>query len=218
LETADGGQMVFQPSGAAVAAGTDTTAVQDDATGGFLGLPWWAWLLLAVLLLLLLWWLFGRRPVPPPPPEPPRRVMTPEPPPARPTLPEPTPMQSVTPEMPSMSTVTPETPPTPPMTPERPLVEPMAPEPPSLSTRDDLKRIEGIGPRIEGILNNAGVTTFRALSATTAERLREILVASDLRGAYYDPTTWPEQAQLAAEDKWAELEAMQAGLKGGRRS
>lgn len=182
LRTADDAQsMVFQAAGAA---GTGTTAVQDDDTGGFLGLPWWAWLLLGLLLLGLLWWLFGRRrPVPPPPPEPPRRVTT-EPPPTRVATPEP-----------AARVYTPE---------------------PAAILPDDLKRIEGIGPRIEGILNSAGITTFAALSAVTAERLREILNAADLRGSFGDPTSWPEQARLAAEGKWADLQEMQNRLKGGR--
>jgi heat shock protein HslJ/predicted flap endonuclease-1-like 5' DNA nuclease len=197
LRTADDAQsMVFQAAGAA---GTDTTAVQDDAAGGFLGLPWWAWLLLGLLLLLLLWWLFGRRrPVPPPPPEPPQRMTTAEPPPP-----------AATPEAgarvyPAQSAA-PEPPP-----------PPVMPEPTPALLRDDLKRIEGIGPRIEGILNDAGITTFAALSAVTAERLREILNAADLRGSFGDPTSWPEQARLAAEGKWAELQDMQNRLKGGR--
>jgi predicted flap endonuclease-1-like 5' DNA nuclease len=100
----------------------------------------------------------------------------------------------------------------------------VAPEPPArvampepaAALRDNLKRIEGIGPRIEEILNNAGITTFLGLSTTTVERLREILAASDLRGSFGDPSTWPAQAKLAAEGKWAELETMQAGLRGGR--
>jgi heat shock protein HslJ/predicted flap endonuclease-1-like 5' DNA nuclease len=184
LRTADDAQtMVFQQAG--VAAVGEAGATEDGGTGGFLGLPWWAWLLLALLLLLLLWWLFGRRrPAPPPPPEPPRRMTTAEAPPAPVMMPEPTP-RVVTPE-------------------------------PAALLRDDLKRIEGIGPRIEEILNNAGITTFAGLSAATVERLREILTAADLRGSFGDPTTWPAQARLAAEGKWAELDEMKARLRGGR--
>jgi len=80
---------------------------------------------------------------------------------------------------------------------------------------DDLEAIEGIGPKIAGVLKAAGVVTFADLAATDTNRLTEILQAANVRLA--DPTTWPEQAQLAADGKWAEFKALQESLKGGRR-
>jgi predicted flap endonuclease-1-like 5' DNA nuclease len=88
------------------------------------------------------------------------------------------------------------------------------PEPAAMMP-DNLKRIEGIGPRIESLLNSAGITTFQQLSDTPVERLREIMIAAELRGSFGDPTTWPEQARLAAAGSWDELKTMQDGLKGG---
>lgn len=79
---------------------------------------------------------------------------------------------------------------------------------------DDLTLIEGVGPKINQLLNQAGIQTFSQLAATDVERLRQILDDADLR--FIDPASWPEQAQLAAQGKMAELEAMQARLKGGR--
>ena len=79
----------------------------------------------------------------------------------------------------------------------------------------DLVAIEGIGPKIAGVLKAAGIATFADLAATDASRLSEILHDANLRLA--DPTTWPEQAQLAAEGKWDEFKALQSSLKGGRR-
>ena len=32
----------------------------------------------------------------------------------------------------------------------------------------------------------------------------------------HDPTTWPQQSALAAEDKWDELNTLQDELKGGK--
>jgi predicted flap endonuclease-1-like 5' DNA nuclease len=84
---------------------------------------------------------------------------------------------------------------------------------------DDLKRIEGIGPKIASVLQAAGITTFAQLAATDVERLQEILREADpnlIRLA--DPGTWPDQAGLAAEGRWAELEKLQNELKGGRRA
>lgn len=87
-----------------------------------------------------------------------------------------------------------------------------APEP---SEPDDLRRIEGIGPRISEVLQERGITTFEQVAATSVESLREILTEAGIRIA--DPGTWPEQASLAAADEWEELEALQGQLKGGRR-
>lgn len=81
---------------------------------------------------------------------------------------------------------------------------------------DDLKVIEGIGPKIASLLNEAGITTFKQLSETAVSRLDEILVAAKLR-RIADPGTWPEQARLAAEGKWDELKAFTDKLIGGRR-
>jgi large subunit ribosomal protein L21 len=80
---------------------------------------------------------------------------------------------------------------------------------------DDLKRIEGIGPKISSLLQEAGIATFAQLAATDVSRIQEILAAADLRGLA-DPTTWPEQAKLASEGRWDELGALQDELKGGR--
>ena len=80
---------------------------------------------------------------------------------------------------------------------------------------DDLKRIEGIGPKIASLLQDAGIATFAQLAATDVARLREILDAVNLRIA--NPTTWPEQATLAAAGNWEGLESLQSELKGGRR-
>ena len=80
---------------------------------------------------------------------------------------------------------------------------------------DDLKRIEGIGPKISGLLQEAGITTFAQLAETDVRRLKQILKEAGL-GALADPSTWPEQAGLAAAGDWDKLETLQDELKGGR--
>jgi predicted flap endonuclease-1-like 5' DNA nuclease len=80
---------------------------------------------------------------------------------------------------------------------------------------DDIKIIEGIGPKIEKILNEAGIHTFATLASSEVSHLEGILKAANLRLA--DPTTWPEQARLAAEGKMEELQTLQGQLKGGRK-
>ena len=81
---------------------------------------------------------------------------------------------------------------------------------------DDLKKIEGIGPKIASILNEAGINTFAALAGSEADKIREILAAAGNRYKAHDPTTWPRQAQLAADGAWDELKALQDDLKGGK--
>jgi len=81
---------------------------------------------------------------------------------------------------------------------------------------DNLKRIEGIGPKISGILNANGITTFAQLAGTDVSRLQQILEEAGLSRIAH-PQTWPEQAQLAASGDWEKLEQLQDSLKGGRR-
>ena len=81
---------------------------------------------------------------------------------------------------------------------------------------DDLKRIEGIGPSISALLREQGISTFRQLADTPVSRLDAILTEANLR-RIANPDTWPEQAGLAAEGRWDELEQFQGTLKAGRR-
>lgn len=83
-------------------------------------------------------------------------------------------------------------------------------------TRDNLKIVEGIGPKIEELFNNNGILTFAKLAATDSERLREILVNAGTNFQIHDPTTWPEQSALARDGKWNELKAWQDELYKGR--
>ena len=82
---------------------------------------------------------------------------------------------------------------------------------------DNLTKIEGIGPKIAGILKDAGFDTFKKLSTAKAEKVSEILVEAG-GNAYnrFDTTTWPQQAKLAAEGKWDELKTLQEELDGGK--
>lgn len=80
---------------------------------------------------------------------------------------------------------------------------------------DDLTRIEGIGPKISGLLQAVGITTFAKLAETEIRRLRQIVRDANISMA--DPSTWPEQARLAANGDWERLQTFQDELKGGRR-
>ncbi|MEM6963443.1 MAG: helix-hairpin-helix domain-containing protein [Bacteroidota bacterium] len=70
---------------------------------------------------------------------------------------------------------------------------------------DNLQIVEGIGPKIESVLKAADVKTWKALSETEVEKLREILLAQGPRYKMHDPTTWPDQAAWAKNDEWEAL-------------
>jgi len=85
-----------------------------------------------------------------------------------------------------------------------------------VASPDDLKKIEGIGPKISEILAKAGMPTFAILAKTDADKIREVLAEAGNRYKMHDPTTWPQQAQLAADGKWDELKKWQDELDGGK--
>jgi large subunit ribosomal protein L21 len=78
---------------------------------------------------------------------------------------------------------------------------------------DDLKKIEGIGPKIASTLVDAGIATFADLAKTKSDKISEII--SGVRGNHVTDT-WPKQAKLAADGKWDELKKWQDELDGGK--
>jgi predicted flap endonuclease-1-like 5' DNA nuclease len=91
------------------------------------------------------------------------------------------------------------------------------PAPAINSDRDDLTVIEGIGPKIQMLLNQFGIYTYRQLSESDVTKLREVLAAAGPQLAMHDPGTWPSQANLAANDQWDTLKSVQGFLKGGKK-
>jgi large subunit ribosomal protein L27 len=81
---------------------------------------------------------------------------------------------------------------------------------------DDLKIVEGVGPKIETLLKEGGISTWAELAEASTDRLKEILDAAGPRYQIHDPSTWPAQAKLAADGNWDELKAYQDELTGGR--
>ena len=82
---------------------------------------------------------------------------------------------------------------------------------------DDLKIVEGIGPKIESILKNNGIDTWYKLSVAEAEDVTAMMLKDGgERYRLHDPKTWGQQALLAFEGKWEELKKLQDELDGGR--
>ncbi|WP_299533274.1 hypothetical protein [Ulvibacterium sp.] len=71
--------------------------------------------------------------------------------------------------------------------------------------QDDLKVVEGIGPKIQQMFQDAGIKTWKDLSETAVARCKEILETGGERYKVHDPASWPMQAKMAYEGKWKEL-------------
>ena len=108
---------------------------------------------------------------------------------------------------------------------ETPAAEVSAPETPAPAKKtaakkgpkpDDLKIVEGIGPKIEQLLKDGGISSWADLATANVDRLKEILDAAGPRYQIHDPSTWPAQAKFAAEGKWDDLKDYQEMLIGGR--
>ena len=87
-----------------------------------------------------------------------------------------------------------------------------APKKTATKKGDDLKKIEGIGPKIAETLNANGIVTFADLAKADPKQISEFI--KDVRGNHV-PDTWPKQAQLAADGNWDELKELQDKLDGG---
>lgn len=81
---------------------------------------------------------------------------------------------------------------------------------------DDLKVIEGVGPKIAGLLEEAGFKTWADVANADLDALQKVLDEAGSRYRMHDPATWSKQAELAAAGKWEDLEQYQDELKGGR--
>ncbi len=84
---------------------------------------------------------------------------------------------------------------------------------PKTTKADDLKKVEGIGPKIAETLAAAGISTFAELAKAKPAKIAEII--ADVRGNHVTDT-WPAQAKLAADGKWDELKKWQDELDGGK--
>ncbi len=82
---------------------------------------------------------------------------------------------------------------------------------------DDLKIVEGIGPKIEELFHNAGISTWKALAETAIERCQKVLDNAGDNYKLHKPETWPKQAEMAYLGKWKELKEWQDKMDGGKK-
>jgi len=83
------------------------------------------------------------------------------------------------------------------------------------SVKDDLTKVEGIGPKIKELLNEDGIWSFKQLADSSIDRLQGILDKAGARFRIHNPKTWAQQSDLAAKGKWDELKKWQDELDGG---
>ena len=123
-----------------------------------LGIIWWAWLLIIVVVALLVWWWLGRsKREPTPPARPAVRPKAAAPPPRPETAaPTPEPLEAA----PSQIVETPDG-----LARHAAPVVSAAARPALKVEPDDLKLIEGIGPKISSLLQEAGIMTFAHLAS-----------------------------------------------------
>lgn len=105
----------------------------------------------------------------------------------------------------------------------KPAVQPETPpkvvpdETPQQAAKDDLTRIEGVGPKIATVLTDAGIQSFEQLAALEVDALKSIVTEAGVLFREKVAITWSEQAKLATSEQWDALAKLQEKLKGGAR-
>ncbi len=82
--------------------------------------------------------------------------------------------------------------------------------------KDDLKKIEGIGPAIEKHLHNGGILTFEDLMNADTSAVKKILENAGKRFQMHDPSTWGIQSEYAVKGDWDGLKKYQDILDWGK--
>ena len=173
------------------------------------GIPWWVWALAFLVLLFLFWFFFIRDEIAAAEAAPPETSAVTRAPVVAPVA-EAAPAVEAAPVAEAA-----------PATEAAPAAKaPTAPQPEAdvPAAPDDLRKIEGIGPKVSSLLAASGITTFAQLANSDVGRLQEILDAAGSRYRIINPETWPEQSALAASGDWEGLQALQDSLQGGRRA
>jgi predicted flap endonuclease-1-like 5' DNA nuclease len=80
---------------------------------------------------------------------------------------------------------------------------------------DNFEIIEGIGPKINDVMHNAGVHTFAALAAMDIPSIAKILDAAGPNFKLANPETWAQQSSMCAAGHWEKLKVLQDELIAG---
>lgn len=82
--------------------------------------------------------------------------------------------------------------------------------------QDDLKLVEGIGPKIAEQLNKHGLKTWADVATAKPAQLKKVLAEAGDRFQMHDPSSWPEQCRMMVEHRWDELRKYQRKLSSAR--
>ncbi|MEE9302178.1 MAG: hypothetical protein V3U84_00185, partial [Thiotrichaceae bacterium] len=80
----------------------------------------------------------------------------------------------------------------------------------------DFTIIEGIGPKINELIHDAGIHTYADLGETETSIIQKILNDAGSNFKLAEPDTWSEQSAMAANDDWSKLKKWQDELDGGK--
>jgi len=84
--------------------------------------------------------------------------------------------------------------------------------------QDNYTIIYGIGPKVSSVLRNAGINSFSKLADMDVAGIKDILLTENPNlTRLTDPSTWPEQASMAANEEWESLKKYQEEIKKKRR-
>lgn len=82
--------------------------------------------------------------------------------------------------------------------------------------QDDLKIVEGIGPKIAGLFHSFDIKTWKALSEVSVSKCKEVLNSGGEKYRMHDPSSWPMQGKMCYEGKWKELARWQEEHRWGK--
>jgi len=82
--------------------------------------------------------------------------------------------------------------------------------------QDDFTIVEGVGPKINDLIHAADIHYYTALATTSVDAIQRILDDAGPRYKLAKPGTWPDQAKMAAENRWDALKKWQDELDGGQ--
>lgn len=80
----------------------------------------------------------------------------------------------------------------------------------------DLKIIEGVGPKIEAILNKEGYQNWSDIANSKVDDLKNIMHDAGPRYRIHNPATWNQQAKMAIKGDWQNLIDLQKILSSKR--
>jgi predicted flap endonuclease-1-like 5' DNA nuclease len=83
-------------------------------------------------------------------------------------------------------------------------------------TSNDLTKIEGIGTKVQELFYGAGISTYSDLSKQETADIQTILNNAGSPFSAMDPSTWAQQAKLAANNDWDMLKKLQDELVAGK--